>query len=55
MDVIMIWTSILPKEINIKTLSLEECRNFKQFYDVLNQKVYSGSQNLDHQKGQNKI
>lgn len=33
------WKTILPKSINISQLSLEECRNFKQFYDLLNEDV----------------
>ena len=35
----MSWTSIIPKEIGISNLSLEECRNFKKYYEILNQKV----------------
>lgn len=33
------WKQLLPKDINITQLSFEECRNFKQFYDILTQDV----------------
>jgi hypothetical protein len=32
----MNWKSILPKEISTSKLSLDECRNFKKFYDLMN-------------------
>lgn len=31
----MSWKSILPKEINFDKLSLEDCRNFKNFYELM--------------------
>jgi len=31
----MSWKNILPKEININTLSLDDCRNFKKFYQLM--------------------
>lgn len=31
----MTWRNILPKEISVSDLSLDECRNFKKFNDVL--------------------
>ena len=35
----MNWKSIIPSEININSLSFEECRNFKQYYEILTQKI----------------
>lgn len=33
------WKTILPPGLSVSQLSLEECRRFKQFYDLLNQEV----------------
>ena len=33
------WKSILPKGVKISNLSFEECRNFKQYYQMLTQEV----------------
>ena len=35
----MSWKSILPKGVDINNLSLDECRNFKKFYDMLTQQI----------------
>lgn len=35
----MSWTSILPKEIDIKQLNFEQCRDFKNFYSLLTEEV----------------
>ena len=35
----MNWTTILPKELNINDLSFDECRNFKQFHELIIQNI----------------
>ncbi len=35
----MNWLEILPESLKVQNLTLQECRNFKHFYNVLNREV----------------
>ena len=39
MRFVMTWKSIIPSKLNVNNLSFDECRHFKQFYDILSQDI----------------